>query len=88
MSDIIKELSAFISVDKHGNEGIIAHCINGVWHPMICADQARIEQWRPIAIEIANHTKSTVKLIRLTTRTDLETIEPNTLNPALSRVRN
>lgn len=43
---------------------------------MIGADEKRVEQWRPMAQEIANTTGQPVRLVRFNVREDSETIEP------------
>lgn len=53
----IDELFAFISVDENGNEGIMAASApNGMWHPLIGADTARVDSLRPVADEITART--------------------------------
>lgn len=81
MSLQIKEIKAFVSIGEDGDEGIIAHLHDGVWHPLVCADDMRVEQFRPLAIDIANKAGVTVKLVRFSARTEIETIEPHTLDP-------
>lgn len=66
---------AFVSVDPNdGNEGVIAFQVHGLWMPLIAADPARVENLRPIAAHIAKEQKITVKLVKFTTREELETI--------------
>ena len=68
----------FISVDEHGNEGACAASMPPFGMvPLIACDEARLESLRPMAKQIAGMTGKTIKLIRLTTREDLEIIEPS-----------
>jgi hypothetical protein len=66
----------FVSVDGDG-EGIVAACgPDGLWIPLVAADRQRVERLRPIARRIGQETGATIRLIRFTTRTELEVIEP------------
>lgn len=78
----IESVYAFVSVDpEDGNEGIIAAPIGGMTMPMIAADVERLAILKPIAAEIAVAFGVTVKLIRLTTREELETFFPRSNAP-------
>lgn len=70
--DKIDTIYAFIAFNETG-EGIVAMPAADGWMPMIAADAARLESLRPIAKQIAQSTKIAIKLIRLTTREELET---------------
>lgn len=71
----IQTLSAFIAVDpKDGDEGVVAAHIDGVWYPLTCADQARIDSLRPHAQDIARATGITIKLVEFSVRRDVETL--------------
>lgn len=74
----INEIYAFISSDENG-EGVIAMQVEikgqELYMPFVFADQMRIPFLRAAAIEIGQETKKTVKLIKLSTREDLETYE-------------
>ena len=74
--DRIDSIWAFISVDAEGNEGVCAAMLNGIFAPLIAADEDRLASLRPIAIKIAKETGITVRLIKLSSRTELEVIEP------------
>lgn len=71
----ITELYAFVSVDKHG-EGVIGQTVwmegDRVFMPFVCADKARVESLKPMAIEIAKKNGIHVRLIKLTNREELE----------------
>jgi hypothetical protein len=67
----------FISVDEKGNEGACASSLPPFGLvPLIACDETRLKSLRPMAKQIAGMTGKTIKLIRLTTREDLEIIEP------------
>lgn len=68
----IESVRAFISEDENGEEGILAMSAGLVMMPMICADQARFERMRPLALSIAMMMKKRVKVIKLSQREDLE----------------
>jgi hypothetical protein len=73
----ITELYAFISSDENG-EGVIGHSmpINGqmVMMPFVCADKDRVDSLRPIAERMAIDAKQQIRLIRFTSREDLEVL--------------
>jgi hypothetical protein len=75
----INELWAWIS-DEEGGEGVIAvqALMDGelTWMPLIGADKARLDSLRPQALSVAKRDKRAVKLIHLSVRTDIETIDP------------
>ncbi len=75
----INEIWAWVSVDEEG-EGILSvqALIDGelTWMPLVGADQERMDSLRAQAVRIAERERRTVKLIHLSVRTDLETIEP------------
>lgn len=68
----ITEMFAFISVDSDGNEGVIAMNTSMGLAPMVGADMNRINQFRPHAIRLAKSTGQAVKLIKFTSRVELE----------------
>lgn len=72
----IDEIYLFVSKDATGNEGVTAYYdrLNQQWLPLVCADQARIDSLRNLALEVALATGSEVKLIRYSTREEIETI--------------
>jgi uncharacterized Zn finger protein len=71
----ITELYAFVSVDE-GGEGVIGESINigmrNTFMPFVCADKERMESLKPRAKEIAKLSGKKIKLIRLTTREEIE----------------
>jgi hypothetical protein len=70
----IESVTAFVSIDEDGEEGVCAMNLDGVWYPMIMADEERLLQMRPLAEGVAQATGRDVTLIRLDHRTDLEVI--------------
>lgn len=68
----------FISQDEDGNEGIVATSVpikNGTMMlPLVAADEARLQDLKKISKEIERKTKKKIKLIKFTTREDLENI--------------
>ena len=74
----IDTVSAYMSVDAEGNEGVCAWYNPGTrsWMPLIAADHERMESMRPIARDIARASGQRVVLVRFETRTDLEEILP------------
>lgn len=71
----IKTLTAFMAIDpKDDSEGVIGFLnpLNGINEPLIGADDERIMQHRPYAEKVAQMTGQPVKLVRFTTREDVE----------------
>jgi hypothetical protein len=63
---------------EDGNEGVVGAPIGPIGcMPLIAADKKRLEQLTPIAQELVNRFRSKIKLIRLTKREEIMTIEPN-----------
>jgi len=74
----IEALWAFLSVDpKDGNEGVIAAPlqIGMVSLPLIGSDEQRVKSLLPIARQIAKHQGIRVRLVKFTTREEIEVIE-------------
>jgi hypothetical protein len=72
MVDRIDNIWAFISSDESG-EGVVAMFTQDIgWVPMIAADEARMISIKPIAQAIAKDQQKKIKLIRLTTREEVE----------------
>ncbi len=70
------EIWAWIAIEDEGDEGVAAYMEDGTWRPMIGCAKEGIEGLRPIAEQIAKESGMTLQLRRFTTRTDLETINP------------
>jgi hypothetical protein len=75
----ITELYAWIGADLiTGEEGIPAVERGGVIWPMVGADAVRVESLRPDAAKIAAATGVTLRLVKFSTKTELEVINPPT----------
>ena len=64
MKKKIEEMFAFVSVDKDGHEGVVAHFINSQWMPLVGADMERINSLVPFAKAIKEKTGLTIKLLK------------------------
>jgi hypothetical protein len=71
----IDEMYAFIASDETG-EGIIGFRGPEGWVPLVGADMARVDSLRHMAQRIATSQKIAIKLVKFTTRTEIETINP------------
>lgn len=75
MSFRIEAIHAYIAVDEDDEEGVIGQLMgNGTWMPFIAADLHRLIDLRPMAEAIALETGRQVRLVKFTTREDLEVI--------------
>ncbi len=75
----IEELYAYIAHDNDDpeDEGVTAFRLpDGGWAPMVGADEARMMSLKPMAQELAMTTGQTITLVKFSTKTILETIEP------------
>jgi hypothetical protein len=77
----IESVYAFVALDESGDEGICGFFdeTTNMAVPMVGADLARISSLRPIAQQIADEGRGPIKLLRFTTRTDLEEIKGGTI---------
>ena len=67
------EVFLFVADNEEG-EGLIGQMIGDQWIPFVCADKTRLESLRPMAENIARASGKKIKLIKFTTRTELEVI--------------
>jgi hypothetical protein len=67
----IETITAFVSVDKDGEEGIIGQLIDGAWMPFVCADEERFNRIFPMCKEFCEKTGVKFKILRFSTRTDI-----------------
>lgn len=76
----IDHIHMFVSVDSEdGNEGVCAVPMGEIGcMPLIAADDKRLSQLRPIAQSLANMATMSIRLIKLSHREVIETIEPQT----------
>ena len=74
----IDAIWAFVSVDEDGNEGVIAASLPGLpgLTPLIAADERRLASIRTIAQMVVDTFGKPARLIKMTSREVLETIEP------------
>jgi|WetSurMetagenome_2_1015567.scaffolds.fasta_scaffold310052_2 hypothetical protein len=79
----ITELWAWVNTEADENdEGIIAHEVYDVikgethWMPLVGADKARIESLRDVAKATAERLGKPVKLLKFSTREEIETVTP------------
>lgn len=77
MSERISEMFAFVAIDAEGNEGVAGfqNLETGVWYPMVGADMARVDSLRPMARRISKATGKEIRLLKFTTREELEVIK-------------
>jgi hypothetical protein len=83
----IETISAYITVDDDGTEGVL-----GVWGPsgftpLVGADEARLKSLEPTARTLARELKKTITLARFSVRTDIKQIEPDRTEAAHETVR-
>ena len=69
----LDEVFLFVAENEEG-EGLIGHLVGNQWIPFVCADRVRLETLRPMAEAIGRDSKKKIKLIKFTTRTELEVI--------------
>lgn len=67
----IDAVVAFVSVDKNGEEGIIALNAKGAPMPAICADMERFNLIKPMIEEMAKFHKFEYKIVELSQRREL-----------------
>lgn len=76
----ITTLHAFVSIDQDGDEGVCSFMSDdGIHWPMICADDARLKELRPIAEGLARvgakmGLPNKIKLVKFSVREDLDTL--------------
>lgn len=73
----IETVFAFVVIDTDGTEGIPAvRGPDGMAMPLVAADPERLASLRPVAQLMAMRLGKRVELIRFTTRTHLDWLEP------------
>lgn len=74
----ITKIWALLAIDPDtGDEGVVASLRgNGIYYPLVAADEKRIELCRPVAQSIADERGVEIKLVEFSTRRDVETLEP------------
>jgi uncharacterized Zn finger protein (UPF0148 family) len=69
----LNEMFAFVSVDQDGNEGVITmRGPNNMALPMVTSESSLVDKLKPKAKEIEKSIKMKVKLLKFTTRTEIE----------------
>jgi hypothetical protein len=72
----IDHIWAFVSFDA-GGEGVCAAPMGGLGMvPLIAADERRIEALKPMAAHIAKVSGKPVRLVKFTTREEIEVYQP------------
>jgi hypothetical protein len=73
----IEHIWAFVSFDERDqSEGVIGAMMNGTMMPLIAADENRLKSLRPYALKVAVMHGITIKLIKFSSREEMETIAP------------
>lgn len=70
----INHIWAFLAVDDDDEEGVAGAMINGTMMPLIAANEARLHDLRAYAENIAFHSGLPIKLVKFTTREEIEEI--------------
>lgn len=90
---VIQTITAFVSVDADGNEGIIGQQMPQptppftAWMPFIFADPANARRIMPIAIDIYQRTKVPFKVIQFETRVDMTQKYTNEYNEEIRNAK-
>lgn len=75
---LINELYAFIGTDGQGQEGIVSAegIIDGrrTMLPLVGADRERMLSYRPLAVSATQQTGQPIRLVRFSTREELENV--------------
>lgn len=68
----ITTIHCFVAIDATDNsEGIIGFMSGSTWVPMVAADEERLQQLYPIALEICNAAQMKFKILRFDNRQDV-----------------
>jgi hypothetical protein len=72
----IEKIWAFVSTqaDDDNDEGVVAALINGSWMPLIAADEKRLQDLMPLALEMANDTDAAIRLVCFENRRTVMTL--------------
>lgn len=68
---VIESITAIVSVDSDGNEGIMAFSHNGMMMPMVCADHARLDSLFLMAQHISQESGMPFRVLEFSNRADL-----------------
>jgi hypothetical protein len=72
----INALWAFLAVDEDGDEGVIGFQAGDGPVPLVGADENRVESYRELATLTALASGLTVRLVKFSTREELEVFTP------------
>jgi hypothetical protein len=70
----IDQMYAFVVTDDDHTEGVVGFYSESGWLPMVGADMAMVEKLRPIAEKIAAELGKPVRLLKFTSREEIEVI--------------
>jgi hypothetical protein len=73
---VVRDIYVYLAVHEDGDEGVVAMRMGSAWIPLVAADPIRLAQLRPIAEATARTTGKSIRLVRFTTREEVETIDP------------
>jgi hypothetical protein len=74
----IGHLWAFVATDSDGNEGLMAGMFGNVVAPLVAADDNRLDSLRVMAEAGAKASKRVVRLVKFTTRVEVEVFDGTT----------
>jgi hypothetical protein len=72
----IDKMHAILSVD-HDGEGIVGFNTPDGWIPMVAADRRVIDKMKDLAQQMSNVTRRKMVVVEFSTRTVIDTIEPD-----------
>ena len=72
----IETLYAYLSENSPDDEGLVGMKVGDTWVAMVGADMQRMESLKDIAQDMARATGKKIILAKFSTKTVLETIEP------------
>jgi len=64
-----------LSVDDDGTEGVCAVMVNGMWMPLLAADEKRLPFIKEQAAFVAKRDNRLVRIVKLTSREEVEVID-------------
>ena len=70
----IREIYIFVSTDAQGHDGIVSAAQGGMLMPLVTSKRRIAELMRPMVQQIVRETGTTVKLLRFSSREELEVL--------------
>lgn len=69
----IRTITAFVSKDENGEEGLLGMMdpTTGTWIPMVCADEKRVQSLYPMAVEASKLSGLPLSVLQFSVRTDI-----------------